>query len=308
MSVLDATRATTTVMSCDATVIVTGNAPDARTAIDRLHQLEARWSRFVPTSEVSRLNGATGQPTSVSNDTMRLVVAMVEAWHLTSGRFDPTMLRPIVEVGYAASRTDATNVTQLPCNIEEVGDPGGIRVDPASGVIQLPIGTALDPGGIGKGLAADIVVDEILSAGAEGALVEIGGDVRVKGRSPSDDGWAIAVAEDPFDTGAEVVRVGDGGIATSTIRRRRWTHDGVDRHHLLDPATRQPTISPIRTCSVIAGTTSLAEACSKLGFVDDPNRAIASLEQHGLAGRLVLHDGAIHRTRSWDRFTAEGKP
>ncbi len=308
MSVLAATRATTTVMSCDATVIVTGNGLDARNAIDRLHQLEARWSRFLPQSEVSILNAASGRPTAVSNDTMRLVIAMVEAWHLTSGRFDPTMLRPIVEAGYAVSRSNTDNVTQLPFDIHELGDPDGIRVDPASAVVQLPVGTALDPGGIGKGLAADIVVDEILSAGADGALVEIGGDVRASGRPPSEDGWAIAVAEDPSDTRTEIIRVSDGGVATSTTRRRRWTHDGIDRHHLLDPATRQPTISPVRTCSVIAGAASLAEACSKLGFVDDPERAIASLERHGLAGRLVLHDGAVHTTRDWTRFSVEVRP
>lgn len=302
MSLLATTRATTTVMGCDASVIVTGPAVDARMAIDRLHQLESRWTRFEPGSELSRLNDAGGRPMAVSEDTLRLLVGMVEAWHLTSGRFDPTMLRSIVELGYGASRTDTGMATHVPSEIAAIGDPAGIRVDPTTSMVQLPAGTALDPGGIGKGLAADIVVEELLCAGADGVLAEIGGDVRVGGRSPSDDGWSIEVAEDPHDARPDVIRMADGGVATSTTRRRRWTQDGVDRHHLLDPVTCRPAISPVRTCSVIAGTTSLAEACTKLGFVDDPDRAVASLEAHGLAGRLVLDDGAIRTTRAWEQF------
>src|SRR4029078_51858 len=51
--------------------------------------------------------------------------------------------------------------------------------------VRLPAGTGFDPGGIGKGLAADIVVDEIRADGADGVCVNPGGDVRVDGPSPA---------------------------------------------------------------------------------------------------------------------------
>src|SRR2546429_593200 len=62
--------------------------------------LEARWSRFLADSEVSRLNAAAGQPVSVSADTIKLVSTAVDAWRLTAGRFDPTVLGDVVRAGY----------------------------------------------------------------------------------------------------------------------------------------------------------------------------------------------------------------
>ena len=93
------------VMGTDAHVIVVGSdARHARRAAlvarDRLHELEARWSRFLPDSEVSRLNAASGVPVVVSSDTLGLVERAVEGWRRTHGSFDPTVLDALVAQGY----------------------------------------------------------------------------------------------------------------------------------------------------------------------------------------------------------------
>src|SRR2546428_658254 len=75
-----------------------------------------------------------------------------------------------------------------------------------AGAVRLPVGTGFDPGGIGKGLAADSVVDELRADGAAGVCVNIGGDVRVEGDSPSGEAWTVAV-EHPDRPGA-IARVG----------------------------------------------------------------------------------------------------
>src|SRR5581483_10323756 len=68
-------------------------------ARDLIMSLEARWSRFRPDSELSRLNTAR-QPWRLPADTFALVEAAVEAWRLTGGRFDPTVLPALVAAGY----------------------------------------------------------------------------------------------------------------------------------------------------------------------------------------------------------------
>ena len=165
----------------------------ARWGIARLHQLEQRWSRFLPTSEISGLNRAEGAARIATADTVRLVQALVQAWHATAGSFDPTLLGTLVELGYASSRDDATLRTSLAAEVAPQGNPAGILVDATTGWIQLPRGTTLDPGGLGKGLAADIVVEQLILDGATCALVEIGGDIRVAGTPPVGDAWTIAV-------------------------------------------------------------------------------------------------------------------
>jgi thiamine biosynthesis lipoprotein len=295
-------------MSCRASVLVVGRCDDdaplldrlADHAITRLGALEQRWSRFLPNSEVSALNAASGAALTVSSDTVRLVTALVQGWHHTDGAFDPTLLGALVELGYAASRDDVELRTSLAPTIGGRGRPDGILVDPIHDAVLLPAGTALDPGGMGKGLAADIVTGELMSAGAAGALVEIGGDLRVVGESP-DDGWTISV-DTALPDGGVMVTLLDGGVATSTSRLRTWQTAGEQRHHLIDPATLRPSVRDTVACTVVAGTAATAEAFTKVAFADTPTNAIERCDRHGLAVSITAAAGERLTTTNWKRF------
>src|SRR6185503_2885871 len=96
------------------------------------------------------------------------------------------------------------------------------------GGVRLPAGCGFDPGGIGKGLAADKVVADLIGAGAVGACVNLGGDLRVAGDAPNGDAWTIAV-EDPWSCDALAdIGVRYGAVATSSIARRRWSVGGEE--------------------------------------------------------------------------------
>jgi thiamine biosynthesis lipoprotein len=296
-------------MSCHATVVVTatdgtldGGAVLARRAVARLHELEQRWSRFLPTSEINGLNQARGEPRIASSDTVRLVRALVEAWHATDGAFDPTLLGTLVELGYAASRDDATLRTSLAADTALRGRPGDILVDAASGWVQLPRATVLDPGGLGKGLAADIVTEEIMAAGAGGVLVEIGGDIRVVGTPPTGDTWSIAIAALTAHEAPRIVELVDGGVATSTSRLRTWTRDGERRHHLVDPRTLRPADTDAVSCTVIAGSAAWAEAFTKVAFTETIPSSLARFDERGLAASITGNDAVDHTSHAWKEF------
>ena len=92
--------------------------------------------------------------------------------------------------------------------------------------MTIPIGIGFDAGGIGKGLAADLVATELIAEGVGGVCVNIGGDLRVIGESPSGDGLDTG---DRTPTGGRADcarRVGRGAIATSSVLRQDWTRDG----------------------------------------------------------------------------------
>lgn len=296
-------------MGSDAsvTVVPSPGTPDAGRALaasgaERLHLLEQRWSRFRASSEVSGLNRAAGEPRTTSRDTVRLVEALVRAWHATRGAFDPTLLATLVELGYAASRDDAELRTSLAAAMRPTGQPDLILVDAEASSIQLPIGTTIDPGGLGKGLAADIVVEELLDAGALGALVEVGGDIRATGEPPDGGAWNVSITPVfPGDAPA-TVRFRDGGIATSSSRIRTWTRRGRHLHHLIDPQTRQPTRSDVVAATVIAGTAAWAEAFTKVALVDGLDRSLATYDRLSLAAAVRTSDGAFHTSRPWSGF------
>ena len=279
-------------MGSSARVVVLGGPPGLdRRAEDRIADLESRWSRFRPQSELSRLNESPhGRPTLVSGDTFALIERAVQAWKLTDGRYDPTVHDALVANGY--DRTFSA------LHAEAEVDPGGRGPDapqPAPGCsgveldarlcsVTLPPGTRIDPGGIGKGLAADLVATELLAAGAEGVLVDLGGDVRVAGTGPHDGDWVVDV-EHPLhgDRALLHVLLHDAGIATSSRLRRRWHRNGVPRHHLLDPATGRSTIGTIVAATVVAGEAWWAEALTKAAFV-------GGLEAVTGASVLLVHD------------------
>ena len=283
-------------------VVVAGRPGSLLGHVDRrLDELERRWSRFLPDSEISGLNAAGGAPRRCSADTVALVEAMVRGWYLTDGAFDPTMLATLVELGYAASRSDATSRTSLTADVGPVGRPDRVLVSPDTGVVQLPMGTTLDPGGIGKGLAADLIVTELLELGADGALVEIGGDLRVAGEPPEGDGWPIEIRP-TNDAGPTRVTLRAGGVATSSSRLRTWRSAGLDRHHLLDPRTLQPTSDDVVGCTVIAGNAASAEVFTKVAFVHGCTEAIAVHDRLGLATRITTEDGRVHHSDAWEAF------
>src|SRR5262245_17392123 len=199
-------------------LVVVGAGLDAlRAGEDRVRQLEARWSRFVETSEVAALNRAAGHPVIVSPDTFDLVARAVDAWRATGGRFDPTVGAALAAHGYDRDfAAVAAAVAAAPTVTAPAPGAGGIDLVPGLGAVMLPAGVTFAPGGIGKGLAADLTAALLLRAGAEGVLVNLGGDLRAAGRAPSADGWVITVP-DPLAPGRELLRlaVPGGAVATS---------------------------------------------------------------------------------------------
>ena len=174
-------------MGCDAHVVVvdtgTSSRADAlRYARERIEHLESRWSRFRANSEISRLNVHRGVPVVVSSDTYRLVETAARACADTQGRYDPTVIDAMCDMGYDRDFSEVRAHAQF---IAPIGTPApgcaAVRLDPTLNAVSLGEGVGFDPGGIGKGLAADIVVGELRASGIAGVMVNLGGDVAVDG-------------------------------------------------------------------------------------------------------------------------------
>lgn len=275
--------------------------------VELLDHLEARWSRFLPGSDISRLNGALGRPVRVDPTTMTLVAAMVDAWETTEHRFDPTVLRSLMAAGYRSSVDDERRVTVLPSgDISFVNEwalaptLADVEIDDAQSTVRLPPGLVIDAGGIGKGLAADLAVSHVLAAGAQGALVSIGGDISTGGRCP-DGGWTIDIEHpDPERGNVCAITVDRGGVATSSTRSRRWWHDGVERHHVIDPWTGAPSTTDLWSTTVIAASGWQAEAHATAALLAGSDHAVDYLERHGLSGLGIAADGRVVATDDLD--------
>lgn len=286
-------------MGSDAHVIVVGGPADgAERARARIDQLEQRWSRFIADSEISILNRHAGEFLDVSDDTRLLVELAIEAWRISGGSFDPTVLGAMIRAGYDRSfetmgDAPAAGISSLllGCTDIEITERG----------IRLPAGTGFDPGGIGKGLGADIVADDAMTAGADGVCVNLGGDLRVRGRSPEGGGWTIDIEHPLVSTPIARVGVSEGAVATSTTLKRQWKVDGAWRHHLIDPATGMPSDSDLTLACVITAQAWAAEVLAKAVLLRGSAHPFDLLGGTGAQALVVDREGRIDAT---DGFAA----
>ena len=276
-------------------LLVTGGRHLLDEGVRLVEALEARWSRFRPDSDIARLNRADGAPVRVTPETLLIVSLVVDAWRLTGGRFDPTVVRALEANGY--DRSFATVGPGRGGHAIPVPAPGleGVLLDAARRTVTLPPGVGIDLGGVGKGAAADLVVLELLAAGAQGACLNLGGDLRVSGKAPQPGGWAVAV-EDPFRPEQELIRVvvGDGGVATSSRLVRTWRRGTGTYHHVIDPVSGLPCDSGLAAVTVVAGCAWWAEVLATATLVAGPKEGPRLLEAHGVTGVLVDDHGGTH--------------
>lgn len=290
-------------LGSDAHVQVAGGSEElADTVIGEVERLEQVWSRFRDGSELHQLNADPSPTVAVSRTLAEALRRAVLAWQLTDGWFDPTVLDSLESAGYPST---------FPSDRRARGDlrtchpaPGlhGVRVDLDELVMHRPPGVRFDLGGIGKGLAADMVAVWLLDRGATSVCIGLGGDIRVAGTTP-EGGWHIPVADprltDAGTNGGDTSSAStwfeagltDGAIVASTTRFRRWTTlDGGEAHHLIDPRTGRPCTSGVTTVVVAAAEAWWAEALAKAALLAGPTDGRHLLDRHGVTSWIVESD------------------
>ncbi len=278
-------------MASEGLVSFVGPEALADEAIATVRSLEARWSRFVPASEISVLNRAPGTPTPVSAETATLVSVAVSAWEATGGLSDPTVLGAVLGVGYTRSRDEIAShegAAVLGAGPVSIPGCGGIVVD--GDIVTFPAGVAFDPGGIGKGLAADLVAERAWSSGADDVVVSLGGDLRVRGGVGG--GSRPVEVEDPFDRNRVLasLHLADGGVATSSVLSRRFPGG----HDTIDPRTGRPSSSDVTAVTVAADTAAFAEALATAVVVAGVEEGLAMVDGWGAAALVVDSRRRLH--------------
>lgn len=306
-------------MGTSSHVVIVGGRPNdlVDDAEIMIHELEQQWSRFVADSDVSRMNRAAGQFVGVAPATVELVSRAVTAWHLTTGRFDPTVLHDMLDLGYDSDfdevrqrvpQPDQPRVrSSRPLGDARRRDCGGIEIDLDARAVRLPFGVGFDPGGIGKGLAADRITAAMIERGASGALVNLGGDVRVRGVPPEGDAWLIGIGERTIrPTPYTTVALTDGAVTTSTSQRRRWQQaDGSWVHHVVDPETGQAHADAddaIILAAAVAGEGWWAEAASTASIGSDPRTSFEHAPLVGVETFCVNANGTEIRSSGFESY------
>jgi len=232
----------------------------------------ARFSRFEPSSELSALNRSAGRWTAVSPELAGLLGAALEAHRVSGGLVHAGVLGSMLAIGY--TRPLRLGPTAAAPAGAAAGPPPPLpeMLEVAEGRARLRAGTGIDLGGIAKGWLADRLATEL----GENCVVNLGGDLFARGAGPEGEGW-------PVGLGGRTLLLRDQGAATSGVRRRAWTWEGAELHHLIDPRTGRPAETDVAEASVVATNAAEAEVHAKAALLLGSAAAPAYLAGRALA-------------------------
>ncbi len=267
-----------------------------------LDAVDRACSRFRDDSELTWANACAGTRVPVGRVLAGAVRVALDAARSSDGLVDPTLGAQLRAAGYDRTfalvrERDGWRVAPAPAR-----GPGWqeVELDDAQRTLLVPKGVELDLGATAKAWAADRAVRRIASATGSGALVCLGGDVAVAGPPPH-GGWPVRIADDhaaPLLGAGPVIAVTAGGLATSGTAVRRWRTDEGDAHHILDPRSGRPALTPWRTVTVAAASCVDANiAATSAVVLGEP--ALDWLAVRELPARVVRRDGSVVTVAGW---------
>ncbi|MES1259016.1 MAG: FAD:protein FMN transferase [Gemmatimonadota bacterium] len=254
----------------------------AQHAIDRaiaeLMRVERMMTRFKAESDIGRANlGAAREGVAVSAETATVIEAALRWASASEGRFDPA-------IGSASELWDVLNRHEPPPEgrVERLASRGFWRkVDlglfrGAPAVRYQDPDVHLDLGAIAKGHGVDRAVTVLRELGVAHAIVTVGGDLYTLGDAPGGGPWQVGIRS-PHDRNAlaATLEVSNRAVATSGDYERFFRWHGHTYHHLIDPDTGAPRITPMHSATVLGADCINADAAATAAFGLPQERAVA---------------------------------
>ena len=234
---------------------------DLKLAVDStLKAVDQSLSLFNKTSTLARINrGETNRVDSLFAKVFRISTEV--ALH-TNGAFDPTIAPAVNAWGFGPKRKHELNQYVLD-SIAELVDFRKVEIIGDSLLSKADDRISLDFGAIAKGYGVDVVAEMLSIKGVVNYMVEIGGEVVVKGVNDKGNAWRIGVQSPTSDEACvqKVIQLNNAALATSGNYRNYYLNDqGVRVAHTIDPRTASPVAHSLLSATVVAPTCALADA------------------------------------------------
>jgi thiamine biosynthesis lipoprotein len=284
-------RAKAVAMGCECEILVDGGPNMIAAAFARLREIETHLSRFLPDSELNRLHHSAERWVAVSPDLFSALRWAKRLSQETNGSFDPTIRTALEALGYDRTFRDIDPQSPLRRTSPAPG-LAGLQLDDARSSAWLPGGIRIDLGGVGKGLAADILAHELMGTGAGAAFVCLGGDIQAAGEPP-DGGWPVPILHPLTDEPIAHHTLVEGALVMSTVSLRRWSVQGRMMHHIIDPQTGRPTDGDIVAVAVATRSAARAEGLAKAAIVAGMPDAITLLAAARVRAWIVTDHGDV---------------
>ena len=281
----------------------TENSQVLKDALDECGRYEKLLSRTAEGSDVWRINHAKGQPTEVSEDTVRILQCAQEISEKSGGAFDVTI----------APVSTLWNFTQDPPVLPDADELARAallvdytRMQLDGNTVTLPEGMMIDLGGIAKGYIADRVKNYLAERGVRNAILSFGGNIVAIGSGkPDGTPWKVGIQDIDKPTGEHMlVSLNRGGsTVTSGTYERGFDLDGVRYHHLLSSETGWPVQNELASVTIFSESSMEGDALSTAAFVLGTEKGLELIESlEGIEAVFIARDRTVTCSSGADAY------
>lgn len=270
------------VYAMDTIMNLTAYGKEAQAGLDAAESvilaMDAMLNPELPTSTVYAINHAQGNSVVISAQIAKMINTAYTVYNQSGGALDLTLYPLIKRWGFVDKKYYKPTEEEIAAELSKLCfDKLTLTSFPASGsyAVTLPEYGQLSFGAVAKGCAAENAIDAMRQAGVTSGIVSLGGNVQTLGTKPDGSLWKVAI-QDPEDLEniVGVLSVGETAVVTSGPYQRYFTVKGAVYHHILNPATGNPSGSALRSVTIICEDGTMADCLSTAMFVLGESRAL----------------------------------
>lgn len=265
-------------------------------ATELMISFENNLSLFKDNSEVSKINKYAGKNfVGVSQDTLNIIEKAISVSENTEGLFDIT-IAPLVKKW--AINSDNPNILSND-EIEDIlklVNYKDISINKEYGSVMLEKDfQMIDLGGIAKGYITDKIIDFYKKNGVKNAMLSLGGNIKVLGKTVDNEEWKIAI-QDPIKNGTNhpcYFTVSDKSIVTSGGYERAFVYNNELYHHILNPKTGLPAKTDLISVTIINESSFVCDSISTPIFIMGKEKAIEYLKENNIDALLITSNNEM---------------
>jgi thiamine biosynthesis lipoprotein len=272
-----------------------------------LADLNGRLSTYRTDSELSQFNASDSLHWSaVSQELCDVVAAAQAVSEQTSGAFDITV-GPLVNLwgfGPDGSISSPPSDESIRLTADAVGYQH-LQTDCAAPAMQKNLAALyIDLSAYAKGYAVDRLAMLLDTRGVDDYLVEVGGELRLRGKNAFDKAWVIGIERPAFSARVVQTTVGlsDTAIATSGDYRNYFEFDGEYFSHTIDPRSGRPVTHQGASVTVVAESAAFADAMATALLVLGPEQGLEFADREGIAAFFQFRLNGTVMEQASERF------
>lgn len=273
----------------------------------QLDHLNQQFSTYLPDSTISRFNqhkSTTAFP--VSKEFLTIIKAAQAISKKTEGAFDIT-IAPLINLwGFGAEfKVDVPADKDIQAVKGQVGYEKLSILEDSSSLQKANPDLIIDLSAIAKGYAVDQVAMILEAHGVYDYLVEIGGEIKLKGKNPHGENWRVGIQQPDASKAQVSISLNQTAMATSGDYHNYFESNGQRYSHTLDPVTGKPITHKLASVTVLHESTMIADALATALSVMGSEKGMEFAEQHQIRAYMITRQNKGFVTSQSTHFQSQ---